>query len=61
MASITVRRSELTLPGHNMRFLEKAAASQADEIMADCKDACPLSAKGEEVRRSIVRAFTTLD
>ncbi len=59
--SITVRRSELTLPGHQMRMLEKAAASAADEIMADCEDACPLSAKGPEVRGVIVQAFTTLD
>lgn len=61
MTAITVRRSELTLPGHNMKYLEKAAASEADEIMADCEDACPLSAKGEQVRRTIVEAFTTLD
>lgn len=58
---ITIRRSELTLPGHNMRMLEKAAASDADEIMADCEDACPLSAKGDEVRGVIVQAFNTLD
>jgi citrate lyase subunit beta/citryl-CoA lyase len=59
--AITVRRSELTLPGHMMKFLEKAAASEADEIMADCEDACPLSAKGDEVRGVIVEAFTKLD
>lgn len=59
--AITIRRSELTLPGHLMRLLEKAAASEADEIMADCEDACPLSAKGHEVRSRIVEAFTTLD
>ncbi len=59
--AITVRRSELTLPGHMMKFLEKAAASDADEIMADCEDACPLSAKGPEVRGVIVEAFTKLD
>jgi citrate lyase subunit beta / citryl-CoA lyase len=59
--AITVRRSELTLPGHMMKFLEKAASSEADEIMADCEDACPLSAKGDEVRGVIVEAFTTLD
>lgn len=58
---ITVRRSELTLGGHNMRMLERAAASDADEIMADCEDACPLSAKGDPVRKTIVEAFTKLD
>lgn len=59
--SLTVRRSELTYPGHLMKFHEKAAASEADEVMADCEDACPLSAKGDEVRSTIVHAFTTLD
>jgi citrate lyase subunit beta/citryl-CoA lyase len=59
--TITIRRSELTLPGHNMKMLEKAAASEADEIMADCEDACPLSAKGDEVRGVIAQAFNTLD
>ena len=59
--AITVRRSELTLPGHMMKFLEKAAQSEADEIMADCEDACPLSAKGPEVRGVIVEAIMTLD
>lgn len=59
--SIAVRRSELTVPGHLMRLLEKAAASEADEIMADCEDACPLSAKGDEVRGVIAEAFTKLD
>jgi citrate lyase subunit beta / citryl-CoA lyase len=59
--AITVRRSELTLPGHKMNMLAKAASSAADEIMADCEDACPLSAKGPEVRGVIAEAFNTLD
>lgn len=58
---ITVRRSELTVPGHRLDLLTKAAASIADEVMADCEDACPLSAKGPQVRNTIVEAFTTLD
>lgn len=61
VGAITVRRSELTLPGHKMNMLAKAAASDADEVMADCEDATPLSAKGDEVRRVIVEAFNTLD
>lgn len=59
--SLTVRRSVLTLPGHQLKFHEKAAASAADEVMPDCEDACPLSAKGDEVRGVIVESFTTLD
>jgi citrate lyase subunit beta / citryl-CoA lyase len=58
---LTIRRSELTLGGHSLRMLHRAAESDADEVMADCEDACPLSAKGEPVRRTIVEAFTTLD
>src|SRR4051812_1387155 len=58
---VTIRRSELTLPGHKLNMLQKAAQSEADEIMADCEDACPLSAKGPEVRQVIVEAFNTLD
>ena len=61
MASLTVRRSVLTFPGHQLKFYEKAAESPADEVMADCEDACPLSAKGDEVRGVIVDAFTRLD
>ena len=30
---ITVRRSEMTLPGHRMDFLQKAAASIADGVI----------------------------
>lgn len=59
--TITIRRSELTVPGHNMHMLERAAATDADAIVADCEDACPLSAKGPPVRNTIVEAFHTLD
>src|SRR5579885_570260 len=61
LAEVAIRRSELTVPGHLLDLLRKAAASQADEVMLDCEDACPVSAKGDEVRRKIVEALTTFD
>ena len=61
LAEVAIRRSELTVPGHLLDLLRKAAASSADEVMLDCEDACPVSAKGDEVRRTIVEALTTLD
>ena len=61
VAQIAIRRSELTVPGHLPELLRKAAASQADEVMLDCEDACPVSAKGDEVRATIVEALNTLD
>lgn len=42
-------------------MLRKAAASIADEVVADCEDACPPSAKGPGSRSTVVEAFTTLD
>ena len=61
LAQIAIRRSELTVPGHLPDLLRKAAASQADEVMLDCEDACPVSAKGDEVRNTIIAALNTLD
>jgi citrate lyase subunit beta/citryl-CoA lyase len=61
LAQVAIRRSELTVPGHLPELLAKAAASAADEVMLDCEDACPVSAKGETVRRTIVEALKALD
>lgn len=61
LAQVAIRRSELTVPGHLPDLLRKAAGSAADEVMLDCEDACPVSAKGEPVRRTIVEALKTLD
>lgn len=61
LAQVAIRRSELTVPGHLPDLLRKASTSAADEVMLDCEDACPVSAKGDEVRASIVTALTTLD
>jgi citrate lyase subunit beta/citryl-CoA lyase len=61
LARVHIRRSELTVPGHLLDLLRKAAASSADEVMLDCEDACPVSAKGDTVRQTIIEALTTLD
>jgi citrate lyase subunit beta/citryl-CoA lyase len=58
---VAIRRSELTVPGHLPDLMRKAAASAADEVMLDCEDACPVTAKGDEVRNAIVAALQTLD
>jgi len=61
LARVAIRRSELTVPGHLPDLLRKAAASAADEVMLDCEDACPVSAKGDDVRGTIVEALRSLD
>lgn len=55
-----IRRSELTCPGHSLRMMTKAAASDADQVIFDLEDACAISQK-EGARRTVVEALTTLD
>ena len=55
-----VRRSELTVPGHSLKMMAKAAASHADQVMLDLEDACAVSQK-VEARKTVVEALTTLD
>src|SRR5258706_12378607 len=55
-----VRRSELTVPGHSLKMMAKAAASNADQVMFDLEDACAVSQK-VEARITVVEAFNTLD
>jgi malate synthase len=55
-----VRRSELTVPGHSMQMMEKAATSNADQVMFDLEDACAVSQK-VEARKTVVEALNTLD
>jgi citrate lyase beta subunit len=54
-----VRRSELTSPGHSLKMMAKAAASDADQIIFDLEDALAVSQK-EAGRHSIIEAFRTL-
>ena len=55
-----VRRSELTVPGHSLKMMAKAAASNADQVMFDLEDACAVSQK-VEARKTVVEALNTLD
>ncbi|MDQ2904303.1 MAG: CoA ester lyase [Ktedonobacteraceae bacterium] len=55
-----VRRTELTVPGHSMKMMAKAAASTADQVMFDLEDACAVSQK-VEARKTVIEALNTLD
>ncbi len=55
-----VRRTELTVPGHSMKMMAKAAASAADQVMFDLEDACAVSQK-VEARKTVIEALNTLD
>jgi citrate lyase subunit beta/citryl-CoA lyase len=55
-----VRRSELTCPGHSLKMMAKAAASDADQVMFDLEDACAVSQK-VAARGTVVEALRTLD
>jgi citrate lyase subunit beta/citryl-CoA lyase len=55
-----VRRSELTVPGHSLKMMSKAAASEADQVMFDLEDACAFSQK-VQARQTVIEAFKTLD
>jgi citrate lyase subunit beta/citryl-CoA lyase len=56
----TVRRSELTTPGHSLKMIGGAAASKADLVMMDLEDACAPSQK-VAARATVVEAAKTLD
>jgi malate synthase len=55
-----VRRTELTVPGHSLKMMTKAATSDADQVMLDLEDACAVSQK-MEARRRVVEALNALD
>src|SRR5207245_843208 len=55
-----VRRTELTVPGHSLKMMAKAAASHADQVMFDLEDACAVSQK-VQARSTVVEALNTLD
>jgi len=55
-----VRRTELTVPGHSLNMMAKAASSNADQVMFDLEDACAVSLK-VEARKTVVEALNILD
>ena len=58
--AFVVRRTELTVPGHSLKMMAKAAASNADQVMLDLEDACAVSQK-VEARKTVIEALNTLD
>src|SRR3954465_7844869 len=60
LREFTVRRSELTCPGHSLKMMAKAAASEADEVIFDLEDACAVSQK-VAARQVVIEAFSTLE
>ena len=54
-----VRRSELTCPGHSLKMMTRAAASEADEVIFDLEDACAVSQK-IAARQTVIQALTTV-
>src|SRR5215469_16822890 len=55
-----VRRTELTVPGHSLKMMAKAASSKADQVMFDLVDAGAVSQK-VEARKTVVEARNTLE
>ncbi len=55
-----LNRSELAVPGSNLRFLEKAAQGNADMVFLDLEDAVAPDDK-ENARKNIIQALNELD
>ena len=55
-----LNRSELAVPGSNLRFIEKAPSSQADVIFFDLEDAVAPDQK-EQARRNVIQALNDMD
>jgi citrate lyase subunit beta/citryl-CoA lyase len=55
-----VRRSELTCPGDSPKMMQKAAGSDADEVIFDLEDAVAVTRK-EAARKTVAEALSTLD
>lgn len=55
-----LRRSELAVPGSNEHMMEKAAASEADEVFLDLEDAVAPMVK-DEARGKVIAALKNLD
>jgi citrate lyase subunit beta/citryl-CoA lyase len=55
-----LRRSELSTPASNERMIERAAASNADQVFLDLEDSVAPNEK-VEARAKVIKALTTLD
>lgn len=57
---VRLNRTQLAVPGHSRRFIDKAAASRADVVMLDLEDAVAPSDK-ESARRTVIEALNGVD
>lgn len=55
-----VRRSELTCPGDSPKMMQKAASTDADEVIFDLEDAVAVTRK-EAARKTVAEGLSTLD
>ncbi len=60
MNKTRLRRSELSVPAANLRFIEKAADSDADLVFLDLEDATAPAVK-DDARRNAIQALNDLD
>ncbi|CAK0743110.1 L-malyl-CoA/beta-methylmalyl-CoA lyase [uncultured Gammaproteobacteria bacterium] len=58
--SARLSRSELAVPGSNLRFIEKAAKSTADVVFLDLEDAVAPADK-ERARKNVIQALNEID
>lgn len=58
--TMRLRRSQLAVPGSNVRMIGQAAASTADQVFLDLEDSVAPSQK-EDARRNVAEALKTLD
>ncbi len=55
-----LNRSELAVPGSNLKFVEKAPASTADVVFFDLEDSVAIDQK-DQARRNVIAALNDLD
>jgi malyl-CoA/(S)-citramalyl-CoA lyase len=53
---VRLNRTQLAVPGHSRRFIDKAAASRADVVMLDLEDAVAAADKAA-ARRTVIEAL----
>lgn len=53
-------RSQMAVPGSNLRFIEKARGIPSDVVMFDLEDAVPAGEK-EQARRTVIAAINEID
>ncbi|HTI67473.1 MAG TPA: CoA ester lyase [Caulobacteraceae bacterium] len=57
---VRLNRSQLAVPGHSPRFIEKAAASAADVVLLDLEDAVAAGDKAA-ARKTVIAALNDID